>query len=335
MNRIAALATATSLFAMLALTAHAGAITVYTALEEDEISDYLKDARAALPDVEINVLRLSTGDVSARLVAEAGNPQADVVWGVAVTNMLDPRIADQLAPYEAAGMAALPAQFRDPGNHWFAATGYMAAFCVNNDRLAAKGLPMPKSWADLTNPVYKGEIVTPSPVSAGTGYLQIAAIIQGLGDDAGWELLKNLDANVAQYTESGSKTCKMARAGEYTIGASFAFPAMQSIEQGYPITMVIPEDWVGWELEASGLMKTAKNPDDAKRFLDWSLSASVGNIYGTYKEIVTIPGSKPSDASVAAGLPADLTTVLFPLDFVASAATRPDTLRRWQELTKR
>ncbi len=232
--------------------AHAGAITVYTALEEDEIAAYLKAANAAMPDVKVNVLRLSTGDLGARLIAEASNPQQDVIWGFAVSNMLDPRLQNLLEPYAAKGMDALPAQYKGADQKWFAATGYVAAFCVNTDRLKSKNLPMPTSWEDLTKPVYKGEIVIPSPAASGTGYLQIVALLQGMGKEKGWALLKDLDKNVAQYTPSGSRPCKMARAGEYAIGVSFAFPAMQSIEEGFPIKMVIPSKWVGYELEASG-----------------------------------------------------------------------------------
>jgi iron(III) transport system substrate-binding protein len=334
MKSLAKLAAAAALLAVSAAHA-AGSITVYTALEDDEISAYMKDAKQALPDVKINVLRLSTGDLGARILAEASNPQADVIWGFAVTNMLDPRIEGQLEPYRAKGEGELPPAYRDANGRWFAATGYMAAFCINTERLKAKNLPMPASWQDLTKPEYKGEVVMPSPASSGTGYLQIAAILQALGQEKGFAFLESLNKNIAQYTDSGSKPCKQARAGEYTIGVSFAFPAMQSIEQGYPVKMVIPSDWVGYELEASGLMKTAKNPADAKRFLDWTLSPGVAKIYGQYKEIVTIPGTEPSKAMVAAGLPKDLTKVLYPVDFGASAKTRGATVKTWQGLMKR
>lgn len=311
--------------------AYAASITVYTALEGDEISDYMKEARKALPDIDIHVLRLSTGDLSARIIAEANNPHADVIWGQAVTDLLDPRIYDQLEAYHAKGEAELPAQFRDPDWRWFAATGYMAAFCVNTVRLKQKNLPMPTSWQDLTNPVYKGEVVMPSPASSGTGYLQIIAILQALGHDKGFAFLQKLGKNVAQYTGSGSAPCKLARRGEYAVGASFSFPAMQSIWQGYPIKMVIPSKWVGYELEGSGLMKTSKNKADAKRFLDWVLSPGVAQIYGKYKEIVSIPGIEPSAAMIKAGLPKDVSKVLYPIDFTKSAKNRIEIVKTWQK----
>src|SRR3546814_20268988 len=94
-----------------------------------------------MPDVTFHVLRLSTGDMAARLLAEAGNPQTDVVWGFAVTNMLDPRIQAMLTPYLPKAADKLPAIYKGSDKKWFAATGYMAAFCVNTERLQAKNLP--------------------------------------------------------------------------------------------------------------------------------------------------------------------------------------------------
>lgn len=318
-------------FATLVGAAHAGTITVYTSLEEDEIKDYVEQAKKDMPDLTINVLRLSTGDLGPRILAEAKNPQHDVVWGWALTNVMDPRISALLEPYAAKGSDKLAATYRAPDDKWFAATGYMAAFCVNTEALKAKNLPVPATWQDLTNPIYKGEVVMPNPVSSGTGYLQIAALLQSKGEANGWAFLKTLDGNIAQYTKSGSRPCKAARTGEYAIGVSLAFAAMQSIEEGYPVTMVIPRDGAGYELEASGLMAASKNKADAKRFLDWTLSNSAAALYTKYKEIVTIPGVEQSKAAKMAGLPADLSSVLFPVDFAKSAKERDATLETWQK----
>lgn len=313
--------------------ASADPLTIYTALEDDEVSDYMAVAKKAMPDVEFHVLRLSTGDLAARMLAEGKNPRNDVIWGFAVTNMLDPRIHDSLQSYLPPAAGQLPDLYKAKDGKWFAATGYMAAFCVNTERLKSKNLPMPTSWEDLTKPIYKGEVVMPSPAASGTGYLQIAAILQGMEGDKGWDLIKRLNPNIAQYTSSGSKPCKMARTGEYTIGASFAFPAMQSIEAGFPVQMVIPSDWEGYELEASGIMGTTKNLKDAKRFLDWTLSPEAAELYKKYKEIITIPGLKPSEQSLKAGLPADVSKVLFPINFEQSAKDRDQIIKTWQQVT--
>src|SRR5947209_20509345 len=106
-------------------TAQAGTVTAYTALEEDEIAEYVASAKKALPDVDLKVLRLSTGDLGARILAEASNPQHDVIWGWAVTNMMDPRVLALLEPHKPKGAEKLAPQYRAADHKWLAATGYL------------------------------------------------------------------------------------------------------------------------------------------------------------------------------------------------------------------
>jgi iron(III) transport system substrate-binding protein len=94
--------------------------------------------------------------------------------------------------------------------------------------------------------------------------------------------------------------------------------------------MVIPSDGAGYELEASALMKAAKNKADAKRFLDWTLSSKAAALYTSYKEMVTIAGTPASKAAQAAGFPADVQKAIFPIDFARSAKERDGILKTWQ-----
>ena len=310
--------------------AQADSITVYTSYEEDELSAFLERMEGSLPDLEVNVLRLSTGDLHARILAESGNPQHDVIWGWAVTSMVDPRILEMLEPYEPENIDRLPSRFKDDEGRWFAVTGYMGAFCVNNPVLEDKGLPMPTSWEDLLDPVYEGEIVMPNPASSGTGYLQIASILQMKGEEEGWEFLRALDKNMAQYIKSGSRPCNVASQGEYAVGASFALRAIKNINEGYPITMVIPSEGAGNELEANALMASSQNKEAARRFLDWTLSDAAVDEYYSWKEIVTVSGGEMPQSFQDAGLPEDIGTIMYDMDFVWSAENRDRVLEQWQ-----
>lgn len=171
----------------------------------------------------------------------------------------------------------------------------------------------------------------PDPNSSGTGYLHVVSLLQGMGEAKGWAQLEAVDPNMAQYTSSGSKPCKAARAGEYTVGASLAFTALKSIESGYPLEMVIPEGGAGYELEASGLLSSSKNKTDAKRFLEWTLSKDATDLYGSFKALITVPGIKPSAAAEKSGLPSDLSTVLAGIDFVASSKAQIAIKKEWRE----
>jgi len=68
--------------------AHAGELTVYTAIEAEDLERYAAAFNAEYPDIKINWVRDSTGVVTAKLLAEKDNPQADVVWGLAATSLL-------------------------------------------------------------------------------------------------------------------------------------------------------------------------------------------------------------------------------------------------------
>ncbi|QCO55845.1 ABC transporter substrate-binding protein [Pseudorhodobacter turbinis] len=323
--------TASAIAICAAAPVFADALTIYTALEEEEVAIYLDAAKTAMPDLEIDVLRLSTGKLGARLLAEAGNPQADVIWGWAVTAMMDPQVLELMAPVEIAGTETLAPEFRDADGRWFAQIGYMGAFCVNTARLADKGLTMPTSWADLAAPEFKDEILMPDPNESGTGYLHVNAVLQALGVEEGWKLLDSVHPNMAQYTSSGSKPCKSARTGEYTVGISLAFTAMQSIEEGYPLAMVFPSEGVGYELEASGVLASSDQKDEAKRFLDWTMSDGAISLFRKHKALVTVAGGEASEAAANAGLPADISTVLAPVDFVESAGRQNEIKAEWRE----
>ncbi|MEO8137522.1 MAG: extracellular solute-binding protein, partial [Betaproteobacteria bacterium] len=135
-----------ALAVLLACTvARAGDITAYTALEEDDAKVYLDAFAKAKPGIKVNILRLSTGDLIARILAEKSNPRHDVIWGVALTQMVDPRILEMAEPYRPPGVDQMKPQFRDADGRWFATTGYYAGFCVNTEILKKNNLPMPTS----------------------------------------------------------------------------------------------------------------------------------------------------------------------------------------------
>ncbi len=310
--------------------ARAGEITVYTSLEEDDVKVYLQTFAKVEPDIKVNVLRLSTGDLGARMLAEKSNPQHDMIWGWAVTQMVDPRIMELLDPYKPAGIDMVNTKFVDPGNKWFATTGYFAAFCVNTEVLKQKNLPTPSSWQDLLNPVYKGQLIMPNPASSGTGYLQVSSLLQMRGEVDGWKFLHELDKNMGQYIKSGSKPCKLTRVGEYAIGVSYAFVGVKSIDKGFPIKLVIPSEGAGYEMEVSGLMKTSKNKTDAKKLLDWLLTKQAGALYGERAAMSVVPGGVQPQKARDAGLPADVSTVLYNMDFDWSAKNKSRIITKWK-----
>jgi len=311
-------------------------VVVYTALENEEVVDYLKLAKQDLPDLEINAIRLSTGELGARMMAEKDNPQADCIWGWAVTNMAEFVPKGMLTAYKPTDWGKIPAKFKDPDGYWTAIDLYVAAFVINTKVMAANKLPMPKGWQDLLNPAYKGRLIMPNPASSGTGFLQIASLLEmmdpnyktkPIAENKAWDFLKKLDKNMGQYIKSGSKPAKLAASGEYAIGCSFAYPYSSLKRQGFPVAMVLPAEGAGFELEANALLKGARHEAAGKKFLDWAASKQAMERYAKFKLGVTYPGIPgPAD------LPALSSIKLAPMDFPWQSAHRSEILDVWQKL---
>lgn len=268
-------------------------LNLYTALEDEQISDYLEGFKAKYPDVTVNVTRDSTGIITAKLLAEKDNPQADVVWGVSAASLLVLDGQDLLEPYAPVGVDRILPGFKDsaPVPKWVGIDAWETAFLVNKQVLEDKGITtIPQSYEDLLNPAYKGLIAMSNPVSSGTGTLTVNGILTLMGEEKGWEYLDKLNENVAVYLHSGSAPAKNTATGEYGIGVSFGYRCIKSAKDlGDKGVVVFPKEGSGWDVEANALIKRAEgNKDIAKLFLDWAITDEAMAKYATsYPMIAT------------------------------------------------
>ena len=159
-------------------------LLVYTALETDQIKAYEEGFKKANPNIDIKWVRDSTGVITAKLLAEKANPQADLVVGTSASSLAVFANEGMLQPYAPKGLDKISPQYRDPKNppEWVGMDVYGATICFNTVEAAKLGLPKPETWKDLTKPVYKGKIVMPNPASSGTGYLDVAGWLQMWGE---------------------------------------------------------------------------------------------------------------------------------------------------------
>src|SRR3989454_1193441 len=260
-------------------------LVVYTAYEENELKTFWEQFKKDLPDLaaKASYIRGSTGPTIARLEAEKANPQADVVWGVFNDYMTGAASKGLLEPYAVREASAIPARFKHPDNMWQGVTLLTVAFAVNQKKMAELKLPPPRSWADLIDPKYKGHVVMSNPSTSGTAYLLLASHVARLGEDRMWQYYDALDKNLSQVTKSGGAPGRMAASGETPIGVALAYEVEVAKKQGAPIDVIWPSDGVPWTFEANGLVKGAKNPQNARRFLDWAVAKSAMASYAEWR----------------------------------------------------
>ena len=304
-------------------------LTVYTAVEAEDLARYAETFNKDHPDIKVKWVRDSTGIVTAKLLAEKNNPQADVVWGLAATSLLLLKSEGMLEAYKPKGVGALDKKFVDKGAtpSWVGMDAWVAAVCYNTVEAKKHGLKPPKSWKDLTDPMYKNHLIMPNPNSSGTGFLDVSSWLQMFGEKGGWDFMNGLHENIARYTHSGSKPCKLAAAGEIPIGISFAFRGAKSKAKGAPIDIIVPSEGVGWDMEATAIVAGTDKLKAAQTLVDWSITKKANQMYNTGYAVVAYPGvAKPVEH-----FPTNLLEKMIDNDFEFAANNRKRILTEWQK----
>jgi len=327
-TKLAMTAATISIVAGVGFKAHAETLTVYTAVEAEDLKKYAARFNEDNPGIKIKWVRDSTGIVTAKLLAEKNNPKADVVWGLAATSLMLLGSENMLQPYAPVGLDKLDKKFRDAANppSWTGMDAWVASICVNTVEAKKYNLPIPKKWRDLLNPVYKGHVIMPNPNSSGTGFLDVSSWLQLFGEGGGWTFMDGLHKNISRYTHSGSKPCKLAASGETPIGISFAFRGAKSKAKGAPLKIVIPEEGIGWDMEATAIIKGTKKLKAAQKLVDWSISRKANEMYNEGYAVVAMPGvAKPVKY-----FPPEVGAKMINNDFAWAAKNRKRILGEWQ-----
>jgi iron(III) transport system substrate-binding protein len=302
-------------------------VTAYTALENDQLGPYKQAIEAAVPDVEIVWVRDSTGVITARLLAEKDNPRADVILALAATSLLLFEKQGMLETYKPAGADALKPAFKDTAGDytWTGMDAFLAVVCLNTPEAQKISAPPVRSWQDLLNPAFRGRIVMPHPASSGTGYLQVAAWLQIMGEQAGWAYMDRLHENIAVYTHSGSAPCVQAARGERVLGIGFDMRGAREKTQGAPIELILPSEGAGWDMEATAIVRGTRNLAAARRVADWVATRGANELYGRYYALVAHPDVK----SAPPNYPGNAEQLMAKNDFTWMAENRERILAEW------
>lgn len=282
----------------------------------------------------VAVVQKATGEMFAQIRAEAANPRGDIWWAgpadaylqAAEEGLLDEyRSPNDAQLYDWAQRIGTLSKGRVSGVY-----GGIIALGYNSEVMARKKLPIPKCWKDLANPVYKGELMLGNPNSSGTAYLMLATLVQIFGEDEAFRYLRAVHPNVNQYARSGIGPMTAVTHGETAIGSTVLHGVINEIVRGFPVVPVLPCEGVGYEVGSVAIIKGTRNPDAARRFVDYALSPEGQRVGLDVKEYAI-----PTNRSVA--LPPQvppLTSIkVIDYDFAkyGSSAERKRLLERWEK----
>jgi iron(III) transport system substrate-binding protein len=250
-----------------------GKVVWYTSLIQDQAVRPLAAAfEAKYPGVKVDIVAGKTSDLLLRITDEikAGALQADVHHGGGAAQAL---LRDgQLAEYVPDAAKDYPADLKDPTGHW---TAHVINFLVpayNTDLVKEEDAP--KSYQDLLDPKWKGQIAWAASMSQGGPPGFIGTVLGVMGEEKGMDYLRQLSKQqIVNVPANQRVTLDQVIAGEYPIAlCTFSHHSDISIGQGAPVKWVALEPAVTNTIDPIFLMKGAPHPNAGKLFIDFVLS---------------------------------------------------------------
>jgi iron(III) transport system substrate-binding protein len=277
-----------------ALAQDSGQLNVICSVQA-EWCNMIQTVFARTTGIKVNMSLKGSGEALAQLIAEKANPKTDVWFGGTGDPHLQAAESDLSLEYKSASLPQLhpwaQQQAQQSGYKTVGIYSGPLGFGYNTELVAKKKLPIPKSWADLLNPAYKGEIQVANPASSGTAYTMVATLVQLMGEDKAFEYMKALHKNIGQYTRSGTGPIKAVARGETTFSISFVHDGPGEAMQGFPVATVTPAEGTGAEIGSMSLIKGARNLENAKKFYEWALTPQAQQ-FGAASKQFQVPSNK-------------------------------------------
>ncbi|MDC0216493.1 extracellular solute-binding protein [Pelagibacteraceae bacterium] len=246
-------------------------VTVYTAVPQVFI-DELVPMFEKQTGINVEIIKAGSGELLNRLTAEAARPMADVLWSVDSSVVdFNPTLFEVYAP---AGTDALLEGISD-SEKASPFSAVVMAFIVNESKL--DGLPIPQSWLELSDPKYDDYISSAKANRSGSSYIQLATVLQGYGEERGWEIYKGLLANYVLSDSSGAVP-RFVNDGELAIGVTLEDAVLRFMQGGGPVQIVYPSDGTAFHADAMALVAGAPNEGNGKAFLDFMMSSEAQTI---------------------------------------------------------
>lgn len=311
-----------------------GNLVVYCAVNEEWCQLAVNEFQKAT-GITVAMTRKSSGETFAQIKAEAANPQADVWFGGTGDPHLQAAEENLTEAYESPKMSELHdwavQQHKTANGKTVGIYLGVLGFGYNNDLLADRKLEAPTCWADLAKPEFEGEVQIANPNSSGTAYTFLATLVQIMGEDKAFEFLRAMDKNVNQYTKSGSAPAQAAARGETLIGIAFQHDLLQPVvTSDAPVTVVSPCEGTGFEIGSMSLIKGGPNPENAKKWYDWALTAEAQKLAGQVTNF-QLPSNKGAPLPEGAPDPNQIKLIDYDFAKFGSSEERTRLLSKWDE----
>ena len=302
--------------------AQEGPVVIYTA-HKSSIVDTLLPIFEQETGLKAEVVKLGSGDIMKRVQAESGAPAADVIWSISGSSLTE--LADLLEPYTPPEFDKIDPQFiKNPA--WTPYTAVVYVLAVNTDLQPLDGAP--KTWAELADPKWKGQIASARADGSGSAMQQLQTVLTVFGDK-GWDTYKQIAANFV-FTDSSGAVPRYVADGETSMGLTLEDNALEYVQGGAPIAIVHLSDGTVATPDGVALVKGGPNPEAARKFYEWALTPG-GQQFGLAAKQFQLPSNTrvPKDPRMTD--PSKIKLINYDYAKYGASAERRRLIAKWEK----
>jgi iron(III) transport system substrate-binding protein len=258
-----------------------GEVVVYTSVDDvfarPVAEQFQKETGIEVKLVTDTEETKSTGLLN-RLIAEKARPRADVFWSGDPVRAAVLKSKNVSAAYHSPAAEGMPTKLNDPDGHWQALSARARVILYHKNLV--KPDEVPKSLDDFLLPRWKGKACIANPLF-GTTSMHAAALFEVWGEKKAKAFFEGLMKNDVAMLSSNGEVKRRVAAGDFAFGLTDTDDASVALKEGKSVGMVYPDgeapDGMGTLIipNAAVLIAHAPHPDNAKRFVDYLLSAQV------------------------------------------------------------
>ncbi|HYF96330.1 MAG TPA: ABC transporter substrate-binding protein [Symbiobacteriaceae bacterium] len=299
-------------------------LTLYTSFGAD-LYNPIAEAFTKETGIAVDTVFAGTGEMLNRIKAEAAGPQGDVMLGGGAESYEAYR--EFFEAYKVKDDAAIPASLKSPDNIWY---GYNALpMVIAYNKNLVKEADAPQGWKDLLDPKWKDKLAMADANKSGTAFVQVVNMLTLFGKETGgqgWQTVQGVVKN-AKVLGSSSLPPKGVNDGEYAIALTIESSVWKYAKAGGPIAMVYPAEGTATIPDSLAVIKGAKHPQNARKFMDFMFSK-------TGQELAAKLGLRPARTDVAppVGLKPLGEIKLVTIDMPWVSAKRTEILSQWQDV---
>lgn len=305
-------------------------IVVYVA-SRDEVGSTILELFKEKTGCTYEYLKMPTQESLERMKSERKKPKADVFIGGTCDVHVLMKKENLSEKYISKNYSSIRDRYKDKDGYWIGFEVSPLSIVINKDRwdseFGCKGLEMPRTYEDLLNPIYKGEIVISDPNTSGTAYTMLASLTQSMGEDKAKNFLQKMKANVGKFTTNGYTPAQKVATGEYLIGVNFLGDQLLIKDSGFNIATIVPKN-SGWNIDAISKLKDGPNGDVGKYFIDFCTSKEVEKALNN----ISFAMSTRQDANGIRGINLDELDIYEDYNFIKASNDREWLINMWNNL---